>query len=35
VGIFQPTYLTDFYRKGFNTTEDDGAIARSIRASSW
>src|SRR5256714_5261467 len=27
VGIFQPTYLTDFYTKGFNTTEDDGAIA--------
>jgi hypothetical protein len=27
VGIFQPTYLTDFYRKGFNTTEDDAAIA--------
>ena len=27
VGIFQPTYLTDFYKKGFNTTEDDGAIA--------
>jgi uncharacterized protein len=25
--IFQPTYLTDFYHKGFNTTEDDGAIA--------
>jgi predicted TIM-barrel fold metal-dependent hydrolase len=27
VGIFQPTYLTDFYRNGFNTTEDDAAIA--------
>ena len=27
VGIFQPTYLTDFYKKGFNTPEDDGAIA--------
>jgi predicted TIM-barrel fold metal-dependent hydrolase len=26
-GIFQPTYLTDFYRNGFNTTEDDGVIA--------
>lgn len=25
--IFQPTYLTDFYHNGFNTTEDDGAIA--------
>src|SRR5258708_30177114 len=27
VRIFQPTYLTDFYKNGFNTTEDDGAIA--------
>jgi uncharacterized protein len=26
--IFQPTYLRDFYVKGFNTTEDDGAVAR-------
>ncbi len=25
--IFQPTYLTDFYTNGFNTTEQDGAIA--------
>ncbi len=25
--IFQPTYLTDFYVDGFNTTEQDGAIA--------
>ena len=25
--IFQPTYLTDFYVNGFNTTEQDGAIA--------
>jgi predicted TIM-barrel fold metal-dependent hydrolase len=27
VGIFQPTYLTDFYVHGFNTTEDNGALA--------
>jgi predicted TIM-barrel fold metal-dependent hydrolase len=27
IGIFQPTYLTDFYRKGFNTTEDNGNLA--------
>jgi len=27
VGIFQPTYLTDFYKQGFNTTEDDGVVA--------
>jgi predicted TIM-barrel fold metal-dependent hydrolase len=25
--IFQPTYLTDFYRNGFNTTEQDAAVA--------
>lgn len=25
--IFQPTYLTDFYTNGFNTTAQDGAIA--------
>jgi hypothetical protein len=25
--IFQPTYLTDFYVNGFNTTEQDGALA--------
>jgi predicted TIM-barrel fold metal-dependent hydrolase len=25
--IFQPTYLTDFYINGFNTTEQDGAVA--------
>jgi predicted TIM-barrel fold metal-dependent hydrolase len=25
--IFQPTYLTDFYTNGFNTTEQDGAVA--------
>jgi predicted TIM-barrel fold metal-dependent hydrolase len=24
--IFQPTYLTDFYVNGFNTTEDNGAL---------
>ena len=27
VGIFQPTYLREFYTDGFNTTEDDGALA--------
>ncbi len=27
VAIFQPTYLSDFYRNGFNTTADDGAVA--------
>ena len=26
VGIFQPTYLSDFYAKGFNTTEQNGAL---------
>ncbi|GAB6901809.1 amidohydrolase family protein [Kineosporia succinea] len=26
-GIFQPTYLTDFYTEGFNTTERNGALA--------
>ncbi|MBO2453791.1 amidohydrolase [Actinomadura barringtoniae] len=25
--IFQPTYLTDFYTNGFNTTERNGALA--------
>ncbi|MBX6763246.1 MAG: amidohydrolase [Rubrobacteraceae bacterium] len=25
--IFQPTYLTDFYKNGFNTTEQDGVLA--------
>ena len=25
--IFQPTYLNDFYVNGFNTTEQDGALA--------
>jgi hypothetical protein len=25
--IFQPTYLRDFYINGFNTTEQDGAVA--------
>ncbi|MGB3683135.1 MAG: amidohydrolase family protein [Rubrobacteraceae bacterium] len=24
--IFQPTYLTDFYKTGFNTTEQDGEL---------
>ena len=28
VGIFQPTYLNEFYRKGFNTTERNGGLAR-------
>jgi predicted TIM-barrel fold metal-dependent hydrolase len=27
VGIFQPTYLKEFYTQGFNTTEHDGALA--------
>jgi predicted TIM-barrel fold metal-dependent hydrolase len=27
VAIFQPTYLTDFYTNGFNTTEQDAAVA--------
>jgi uncharacterized protein len=27
VAIFQPTYLTDFYVNGFNTTEQDGRVA--------
>jgi predicted TIM-barrel fold metal-dependent hydrolase len=26
VGIFQPTYLTDFYVNGFNTTEQDAVL---------
>ncbi len=26
VGIFQPTYLTDFYVNGFNTTEQDAIL---------
>ena len=27
VAIFQPTYLKEWYREGFNTTEQDGALA--------
>ena len=27
-GIFQPTYLNEFYRSGFNTTERNGELAR-------
>jgi predicted TIM-barrel fold metal-dependent hydrolase len=27
VGIFQPTYLSDFYTNGFNTTEQDAVVA--------
>ena len=27
VAIFQPTYLTEWYREGFNTTEQDGALS--------
>jgi hypothetical protein len=27
VAIFQPTYLKEWYRNGFNTTESDGALA--------
>jgi uncharacterized protein len=26
VGIFQPTYLSDFYKNGFNTTEQDAVL---------
>ena len=26
IAILQPTYLTDFYNKGFNTTESDGRV---------
>ena len=26
VGIFQPTYLTDFFTEGFNTTEQDAVL---------
>ncbi len=26
VAIFQPTYLTDFYKNGFNTTEQDAVL---------
>jgi predicted TIM-barrel fold metal-dependent hydrolase len=28
VAIFQPTYLTDFYKNGFNTTEQNSVLAR-------
>ncbi|MGW3622929.1 amidohydrolase family protein [Streptomyces sp. NPDC000880] len=28
IGIFQPTYLTEFYTNGFNTVESNGALAR-------
>jgi predicted TIM-barrel fold metal-dependent hydrolase len=28
MGIFQPTYLTDFYINGFNTTERNGELAQ-------
>ena len=27
VAIFQPTYLTEWYTEGFNTTERNGALA--------
>ena len=27
MGIFQPTYLTDFYEEGFNTTEQNAELA--------
>ncbi|HMG31413.1 MAG TPA: amidohydrolase family protein [Jiangellaceae bacterium] len=27
VAIFQPTYLKEWYREGFNTTEQDGALS--------
>jgi predicted TIM-barrel fold metal-dependent hydrolase len=29
--IFQPTYLTDFYTNGFNTTEQDAVVAEKYR----
>jgi uncharacterized protein len=40
VAIFLPTYLTDFFKRGFNTTEQDAAIQqkhpdRFILNSSW
>ena len=40
VGIFQPTYLTDFYVNGFNTTERDAVLKnkypeRFILNTSW
>ena len=40
VGIFQSTYLTDFYVNGFNTTERDGRVKekypdRFILNSAW
>src|SRR5262245_65941482 len=28
MGIFQPTYLKDFYKSGFNTTEQNGLLKR-------
>ena len=28
MGIFQPTYLTDFYKNGFNTTERNGELKK-------
>jgi len=28
VAIFLPTYLSDFYKKGFNTTEQNAAVAK-------
>ncbi len=36
VAILQPTYLTDFYVNGFNTTEQDSVLSsRSTRRSSF
>ena len=40
IGILQPTYLTDFYVNGFNTTEHDAALKekhpdRFILNSAW
>ena len=34
VAVFQPTYLNEWYTEGFNTTERNGALPRSTRASS-
>ena len=31
MAILQPTYLTDFYKNGFNTTERNSAMKKSIR----
>ena len=33
MGIFQPTYLTDFYKNGFNTTERNGELKKTLSRS--